>query len=970
MPVLVFLIDTSASMNQRTHLGTSLLDIAKGAVETFMKLRLRDQASRTDRYMLVTCDESPATIKAGWKENPAVFMSELKNLQATGLTTLGHALKMTFDLLNVNRLYSGIDNYGQGRNPFYLEPAIVIAITDGHKLSSNGGVQEELSLPMSHVLPGSELTREPFRWDQRLFALVLRLPGVAGEKERMGPTSSLVNTDDSPISSMCDVTGGRSYMVNSMKTLNQCLESLVQKVQSGVVVHFEKFGPDPVIPNGEMKAGGRQSPQPPEVGDREGTPQPPLDAQVNLVVPPNGRNGAPSPTPTDTSWYSCRRMIHVRPNPKSGVPMGHWPIPETFWPDPQAPSMPQRVSHPVVKFTCTNSEPMILDQLPFDKYELEPSPLTQYILERRNPNSCWQVFVPNSSKNGDPMGYPFGFLKASSNLSCVNLIVMPYNYPTLIPLLDDLCKVHKLKPSQKWKQAFDAYLEEVPRYYAGPLKVALRRMGAPNLIPDGLENCLSYSVVTYLKKLKQHSKVEGEKLSSLVASRPRAQELGIKVQSRSPLRSLAARRDFQQLLQSITGETITVRADNNVNEFPGYMLRVSDRDIRPQTYRNPFDIPRKEILDQVVRMRANFLQITSNRSVRFMNEDKFHNIPIAEMGNYQEYLKRIPSPLREADPAPARLHTFGNPFKLATEKDKKMMVDEADINDHMAGIPQKRRASDSNLSIKKLRGASPPSRRPTSPGAQGALLKLPLLQLVQRRAQNATPNGGNLENKNSGSSTPERLPSPDGKPPDLSVSSSDESGGSSDELVIIMDGINDEVAMETSSNASSEDEAMPPSSSSSSPLPVSSSGSTTTNHVDSKKSNNTTNKHRKMNNNNVLPTSEQSSTAASTNNVRNAYQRTDSMNSDIDVNAVNSRLRAMVIREVRKPGKNFRRLFEILNQVQGDVDTKYLFIESIINEAKRFRRKALIGMLETFRSSMVTFEKKQTLGNTGSNHVR
>nr|XP_054770937.1 integrator complex subunit 6-like [Lytechinus pictus] len=113
MPVLVFLIDTSASMNQRTHLGTSLLDIAKGAVETFMKLRLRDQASRTDRYMLVTCDESPATIKAGWKENPAVFMTELKNLQATGLTNLGHALKMTFDLLNVNRLYSGIDNYGQ-----------------------------------------------------------------------------------------------------------------------------------------------------------------------------------------------------------------------------------------------------------------------------------------------------------------------------------------------------------------------------------------------------------------------------------------------------------------------------------------------------------------------------------------------------------------------------------------------------------------------------------------------------------------------------------------------------------------------------------------------------------------------------------------------------------------------------------------------------------------------------------------
>ncbi|XP_072180479.1 integrator complex subunit 6-like [Diadema setosum] len=946
MPVLVFLIDTSASMNQRTHLGTSLLDIAKGAVETFMKFRLRDQASRTDRYMLVTCDETPATIKVGWKENLAVFMSELKNLQATGLTTMGHALKQTFDLLNVNRLYSGIDNYGQGRNPFYLEPAIIITITDGHKLTSNGGVQNELSLPMSLPLPGSELTREPFRWDQRLFALVLRLPGVAGEKERMGPTSSLVNVDDSPISSMCDVTGGRSYTVTSMKTLNQCLESLVQKVQSGVVVHFEKVGPDPVLPNGELRSVGHQSPLPPEV-DRVDGNTPLLDASSNLSVPPTSRQNASSPIPQDTTWHSCRRLIHVRPNPKSGVPMGHWPIPETFWPDPQAPALPQRNSHPVVKFTCQNCEPMILDQLPFDKYELEPSPLTQYILERRNPNSCWQVFVPNSSKKGD-LGYPFGFLKASSNLSCVNLIVMPYNYPTLIPLLDDLCKVHKLKPSPKWKQAFDNYLDDVPRYYAGPLKVALRRMGAPNLIQDGLENCLSYSVVTYLKKLKQQSKMEAEKLASLIASRPRIQELGIKVQPRSPLRSLAARRDFQQLVQSITGETITVRADNSVSEFPGYMLRVSDRDVRPQTYRNAFDIPRKEVLDQVVRMRANFLQITTNRTVRFMNEDKFHNIPIAEMGNYQEYLKRMPSPLREADPAPARLHTFGNPFKLATEKDKKMMVDEADINEHMAGLPQKRRASDSNLSLKKLKGASPPSRRPNSPAAQGALLKQPLHQLVQRRAQSPNTTNSTEGNKNSTPSPSDRLPPPDGKPPDPALPSDD----SSDEL-IIMDNMDDVVAMETSSPTSSEEDA-----------PVSPS----TNHVDSKQSNNVSKKKKMVtskNNNSVLPWEQ--SGAGRNHGHSGGLERMDSVNSDLDVNAHNAQLRTSVIKEVRKPGKNFRRLFEELNRVQGSMDTKYLFIESIIHEAKRFRRKTLIDMLQTYRNSLVKYEKNHV---NRSNHVR
>lgn len=42
MTIIVFLIDTSASMNQRAYLGgrPTLLDVAKGAVETFVKVRV------------------------------------------------------------------------------------------------------------------------------------------------------------------------------------------------------------------------------------------------------------------------------------------------------------------------------------------------------------------------------------------------------------------------------------------------------------------------------------------------------------------------------------------------------------------------------------------------------------------------------------------------------------------------------------------------------------------------------------------------------------------------------------------------------------------------------------------------------------------------------------------------------------------------------------------------------------------
>ena len=106
-----------------------------------------------------------------------------------------------------------------------------------------GAVQGELNLPMHSAVPGSELTREPFRWDQRLYALVLRMAGTPPTAQETA--TGHVASDHSPIDAMCEVTGGRSYAVTSQRVLHQCIDSLVQKLQSGVVVHFEKIGPDP-----------------------------------------------------------------------------------------------------------------------------------------------------------------------------------------------------------------------------------------------------------------------------------------------------------------------------------------------------------------------------------------------------------------------------------------------------------------------------------------------------------------------------------------------------------------------------------------------------------------------------------------------------------------------------------------------------------------------------------------------------
>lgn len=642
-------------MNQRTYLGArkTLLDVAKDSVEKFLKARARDIASRGDRYMLLTFEDPPHNIKAGWKESHGVFMNELKHLTATGVTTMGPAIKNAFDLLNLNRMQSGIDMYGLGRAPYYFEPAMIIVITDGSSLTSQAGVAPTLELPMqNNIVPGAELTREPFRWDQRLFSLVLRLTGAPPNDNSQA--NSNVTNEHSPIGAMCSVTAGRSYTVNSKQTIMQSIESLVSKIQSGVVVQFVKFGPDPPALEGQSESAQEQS----------------------------------------TNWQSTRCLIHVtRPQAKN-FPVGHWPIPEAYWPDSNYVTLPPRTAHPIIKFSCEPTDPHTFDTLPFDKYELESSsPLTQYILSRKQPHVAWQVFIQSSGRQQGEMGAPFGYLKASSNLMSVNLFVLPYNYPVFFPLMEEILKKPQFagKQPREWRPAFDEYLRNTPPYYITPLRRVLNRIGsASNLIPDNLETTgFGHAVHSRLKNYKLEAKVQSDRLIQSV------QHASDKNQNHDTVRVLQCGENLRSQVESTsytnmecTGRptsTFQVRYScmkNELNDFPNYIMRVRDKSTNyvtnenlrtKHTFRNPYDIDRKDLIDQIQLMRANFMQ--NQWRVKFKDEDQAHTLPVAQMGNYQDYLKRQPVPLREIESSPVRQHMFGNPFKI----DKKgMMVDEAD----------------------------------------------------------------------------------------------------------------------------------------------------------------------------------------------------------------------------------------------------------------------------------------------------
>ncbi|GAB1866663.1 Integrator complex subunit 6-A [Camponotus japonicus] len=958
MTIIVFLIDTSASMNQRAYLGgrPTLLDVAKSAVETFVKVRQRSPESRGDRYMLLTSEEPPQNIKAGWKENLATFMNELKNLQCIGLTTLGAALKHALDVLNINRMQTGIDTYGQGRCPFYLEPSVIVIITDGGKYTSNGvpPVHQDFTLPMHSPIPGSELTKEPFRWDQRLFSLVLRLSGTPAVERDIG----LVASDASPIDAMCEVTGGRSYCITSFRMMIQCIDSLVQKVQSGVVINFEKIGPDPPpLTNDAPHQDEEENEDDGNAGPRAQYP--------NALAPGN------------TAWYSCRRLIYVPRSAQKGFAVGFWPIPESFWPDLNASSLPPRSAHPNVKFTCSSQEPMVIENLPFDKYELEPSPLTQYILARKQPTTCWQVFVANSFKSSE-VGHPFGYLKASTNLTCVNLFVMPYNYPVLLPLLEELFKVHRQKPTPEWRAQFQGYIRTMPTYYAVSLRRALTRMGASaplaqTLLPDTMDTSLSYSVLTYLKRLKNLAKLEFDRLCSEVISKQvavsnltknlsncttSAVTEGVRVISRTPLKKDLVSHPLLQ--DKFTG------LRDQLNEFGGFvvgLVKNQQQQRGAHSYRNAFDVPRKSLLDQVMRMRANFLQ-PGLLHTKLLDDDYVHSMPLAQMGNYQEYLKRMTPPLREIESVPVRQHMFGNPFKI----DKRMMVDEADID--IVGATSSTSKSGLKRTLPQSDGGGPSSPRPPpNKRKPGPIPKDVIVRRPSYSSPTNTPPSSPIpwmmEDQTKNQATPISVADTTTPPtltclPNVSPShvSSVPCSSASEKLV----------------NGLAE---MPPAIPVFEPIPI----EHINNHMDTPPVLTPI-----VNNIDTIPMSKGEVKSERTDNVRNECSRlpvNDSIENSArvvdsgieerlsnhveekrelkpekekkltkkeleDIRRHNLNIRELVYKEVRRRGTNYATLFSHLHQIQGTLDIRLAFVKDIVKESLRFKRRNLASLLEEY----------------------
>ena len=120
-------------------------------------------------------------------------------------------------------------------------------------------------------------------------------------------------------------------------------------------------------------------------------------------------------------------------------------------------------------------------------------------------------------------------------------------------------------------------------------------MGAGNLaaslIPENMDNTLSYSVLNYLKRLKNQAKQEYDRIVSMTPYKGKFGPDGIKVISRSPLK---------KLLENLTVRETPSLLRDQLTDFPGFMLGLPEKSgSETHPLRNPFDIPRTSLLDQV-----------------------------------------------------------------------------------------------------------------------------------------------------------------------------------------------------------------------------------------------------------------------------------------------------------------------------------------------------------------------------------
>ena len=510
---ILALLDVSTCMAQQTQLGLTLLECAKSAVEQLLDSRRKEGLAQRDQYMLVITAGTPlqphsdrhTEVVCGWHDT-ARFLPALKAVQPLSappaqplesptppqpnVSYLSTAITASLDLLNRYSRPNGIDNFARGRILNYNEPALLLLFTTDQRTPPihDRDIPQRFAFSPSNI-PASTYASTPYRWDQRLYSVVVRLPlrerggvlqsassmavnATANAKDGATAAKSVKTAAQSALSLYLDSaagqTGGKSTIATSFASLLSHVDGLSKRLYPNVLIHL--------------------------------TPETQPDPSPDLL----------EPTWSSVWPYQCSFVgVYVK---SASV----WPSPETYLPEPAMQALPPREPHPTFYFSIkTKPLPMVLldststtatptaasspapsiavssappplppleSSIPADTYTIDPSAPICSLLLADEPNTCRYLTIQPM-----PSTAPFGLLYAHKPSKKVYLVLLPYEFPTFFSYLSRIDNHLRSLPLTSSSSAaltsnpalyssFAQFLSRLPFYYWPAVQAALGRM--------------------------------------------------------------------------------------------------------------------------------------------------------------------------------------------------------------------------------------------------------------------------------------------------------------------------------------------------------------------------------------------------------------------------------------------------------------------------------------------------------------
>lgn len=501
-------------------------------------------------------------------------------------------------------------------------------------MMDGNGPANELIFPAGSSYHGSELYREPFRWDQRLHVLLLKFASGSHAHGNNGIERSNFSSArfNGGLAQLAQATGGSFTAVSSMGYLVRTLDSLNAEHSSRkppcVSIDFEPLASS----NGS-------------IGDGSGL----LGSTL----------GSPPPPSTVT-------RIQVR---AAGV----WPFPEDFVVSPSLTTLPPRSALPKIWFK-SNPVPMPRSYFgfPADMYDLDAtsSSLSQWIAENVPKGQALECFANadvSESRNSQEAANslpPFALLVPSPE--GIKLMVLAYNYPAMNALLSTY-----QNRTARWKLDFEKYVASLPPYYVGPLKTTLKQLNLPNtpLLSGHVAHPYNLIMDTQVASCKE---LPSEVATWLSEMKTRAQAARA-----SHLSEIATARKSQAISQQ-TGASSASAARDGSDRFDRAQLL-----LQIDVLRSRFTSLRASLLPTGSHSSesTSAMDVYSLRRLdhRHADDDAKHHVPISEMGDFQTYLAKKPPPLKSIDESATQVGKpyFGNPF---TKGDAGAFVDEVGVS--------------------------------------------------------------------------------------------------------------------------------------------------------------------------------------------------------------------------------------------------------------------------------------------------